>query len=270
MPRPFPGMDPYLEAHWGDVHHRLTTYLCDQLQAELPRDLRARLEERVTVDVPTNGRPIFPDVRVLQQKRSQRTRKGSTNGSAGAFAEPVYVELGAEITEAYIEIRDATSGHKLITVIEVLSSSNKCAGTGRDQYMQKRHELRSGRINLVEIDLLRAGPRPFPFHADLLRVDHLTPYHAWVCRGSTPDKAEVYPIPLDQRLPIIRIPLRQIDKDVSLDLQALIDECYRKGRYEFDLDYQHEPDPPLERADARWADSLLREAGYRKRSKRRR
>jgi hypothetical protein len=23
MPNPFPGMDPYLEAHWSDVHARL-------------------------------------------------------------------------------------------------------------------------------------------------------------------------------------------------------------------------------------------------------
>jgi len=23
MPSPFPGMDPYLEAHWGDIHTRL-------------------------------------------------------------------------------------------------------------------------------------------------------------------------------------------------------------------------------------------------------
>ena len=26
MRSPFPGMDPYLEQFWGDVHHRLITY----------------------------------------------------------------------------------------------------------------------------------------------------------------------------------------------------------------------------------------------------
>lgn len=26
MSSPFPGMDPHLEAHWGNVHHRLITY----------------------------------------------------------------------------------------------------------------------------------------------------------------------------------------------------------------------------------------------------
>jgi hypothetical protein len=50
MPSPFPGMDPYLEESWGDVHHRLITYAADQLQTTLPKDLRARVEERVFVE----------------------------------------------------------------------------------------------------------------------------------------------------------------------------------------------------------------------------
>ena len=48
-------MDPYLEQHWLDVHHRLATYACDQLQRKLPRDLRARIEERVFVESDDEG-----------------------------------------------------------------------------------------------------------------------------------------------------------------------------------------------------------------------
>ena len=40
MNSPFPGMDPYLERHWGDVHQALVTYIRDQLQPSLPDDLR--------------------------------------------------------------------------------------------------------------------------------------------------------------------------------------------------------------------------------------
>ena len=47
---PFPGMNPWLEEHWGDVHTRLTTYACDQLQPRLPSGLRARIEEYVAVE----------------------------------------------------------------------------------------------------------------------------------------------------------------------------------------------------------------------------
>jgi hypothetical protein len=44
MRSPFPGMDPYLEQFWGDVHHRLITYLSDAIQKQLPGDLRARVD----------------------------------------------------------------------------------------------------------------------------------------------------------------------------------------------------------------------------------
>lgn len=36
MASPFPGMDPYLEQFWRDVHARLIIYAADQLQAKLP------------------------------------------------------------------------------------------------------------------------------------------------------------------------------------------------------------------------------------------
>ena len=39
-------MDPWLELHWGDVHHRLVQYAGDALQTRLPEDLFARVEER--------------------------------------------------------------------------------------------------------------------------------------------------------------------------------------------------------------------------------
>jgi hypothetical protein len=29
MNSPFPGMDPYLERHWGDILQRIVTYTCD-------------------------------------------------------------------------------------------------------------------------------------------------------------------------------------------------------------------------------------------------
>ena len=74
---------------------------------------------------------------------------------------------------------------------------------------------------------------------------------------------EYYPIPLRQRLPAIRIPLRRADSDVALDLQALIDECYESGRYGDDIDYREDPEPPLGNDDAKWAEALLREQGRR-------
>jgi hypothetical protein len=44
---PFPGMDPYLEARWSDVHVKLIAFMGETIQPLLPRDLRARGEERL-------------------------------------------------------------------------------------------------------------------------------------------------------------------------------------------------------------------------------
>ena len=77
-------------------------------------------------------------------------------------------------------------------------------------------------------------------------------------RAWTPSKAEVYSCPLRQRLPTVKAPLRPSDPDAMLDLQALIEQCYRRGRYEGDLNYAAEPEPPLAGVDAPWADEMLR------------
>lgn len=94
-----------------------------------------------------------------------------------------------------------------------------------------------------------------------LPPDHLGPYRIGVIRRQPP-RREAYRVPLRERLPIIRIPLRPTDADVHLDIQELIDLSYENGAYE-DIDYRAEPVPPLEADDARWADALLRNAGRR-------
>src|SRR5262245_29026093 len=67
MPSPFPGMDPFLEAHWRDIHARLVIYASDALQGVLPRGLRARVEESILLETPKGlgDHPLFPDVRVV-------------------------------------------------------------------------------------------------------------------------------------------------------------------------------------------------------------
>ena len=40
MKNPFPGMNPWFEEYWRDFHACFLVYGCDQLNAELPPDLR--------------------------------------------------------------------------------------------------------------------------------------------------------------------------------------------------------------------------------------
>ncbi|MFI5381177.1 MAG: DUF4058 family protein [Tepidisphaerales bacterium] len=81
-------------------------------------------------------------------------------------------------------------------------------------------------------------------------------------RAGTHGRVEYFPISLRRRLPIIPIPLRPADKDVTLDLQTLLDQVYRNGRYG-SLDYAKECVPALAGDDAAWVDGLLKKAGRR-------
>jgi hypothetical protein len=162
--------------------------------------------------------------------------------------------------QRWIEILDPTSGNRVVTVIEIFSPTNKDPLRGRAQYLQKQKDYLEGGINLVEIDLLLSGQSTAAF--DPAVFEERTPPHYLVCvrRATTPTRAELYTISLRQRLPRVRIPLRPDDDDVSLDLQAVVTECYDKGRYDR-LDYTRElPSRCLSGDDAAWIERLVAEA----------
>jgi hypothetical protein len=118
-------------------------------------------------------------------------------------------------------------------------------------------------VSLVEIDLLRGGRWTVLVPRDRLPKRLHPPYRVSVYRSWRPFSLEFYHAPLRERLPAIRVPLRQGDPDVALDLQALIDRSYQFGRYER-TNYSAQPEPPFTGDDAAWADALLREKGLRK------
>ena len=268
MPSPFPGMDPYLEAHWRDVHAGLIIYARDALQGQLPTGLRARAEESVLLETPQGlgAHPLFPDVRVVEftSRRDTETRPGA----AVAVAEPRLVEAEPEpFTEPFLEIIDRESGNRVVTVVEFLSPSNKSPGPNREQYLRKQRDLIASDTNLVEIDLNRFGTHTLAVPFVHLGLQDRTPYMVCVRRATRRGKAEIYPMPLWERLPSFRIPLRPDDADVLLDLQSLVDQCYRNGGYEGTLDYAADPDPPLLGGDKVWAGRWLHEKGLRRRRK---
>lgn len=271
MPSPFPGMDPYLEAHWGDIHHCLITYARDQLQGCLPNGLFARTEEHVFVETPEEGgHSIVPDLRVLEKNGAQRGAEGTSRGAVVvAVAEPLVLVVDDPTPQGYVEIREAGLGRRLVTVIEVLGPSNKRAGGElRSKYLKKIYELHDAGVSVVEIDLLRGGDRPLPVAPSRIRKEYRTDYQVVVRPGWNLAEVHIYAVPLRQSLPAFRVPLREKDQPVILDLQTLVDQCYRNGGYEQDLDYEQEPEPRFGRADAEWADALLRKAGRRKKARR--
>jgi hypothetical protein len=268
MKSPFPGMDPYLERHWLDVHQALVTYARDALQPHLPDDLRARMQERVYIESEESIREIFyPDVRIVE--RAPRPTPPATLSAGGAavvaLAEPEIIDLDVQVEplrEAYIEIIDIGSGNRVVTVIEFISPTNKLAGEGRDNYLKKQRDVLAAGASLVEIDLTRRGPREALLPVQRIHTRRRTTYQIWVRRGWRQTKLEYYRAPLNERLPGIRVPLRETDEDVRLDLQELLDQAYVNGRYD-DLDYRNRLEPPLAEDEDAWVDELLRAAGVR-------
>lgn len=268
MKSPFPGMDPYLEAHWGDVHSRLIVYSGDQLRPQLPGDLKVRVEERISVQDPGDDeRPVgyFPDVRITERSP---TGSGAEFGPAAETvvldsAEPILVPRMAEpTTERSLQIIDSRSGNRVVTTIEILSPANKLEGKGRTAYRRKQRELADSGVNLVEIDLLREGTYVLIAPWEAVPNSCRGTYRVAVSRATDPENIEMYRVPLRQRLPTIRIPLRPGDRDAVLNLQSLIDAVYENGGYD-DTDYRSDPVPPLSVEDADWAGTLLREAKLR-------
>ena len=263
MDSPFPGMDPYLEQHWRSVHHRLITYAGDQLQAVLPSRYRVEVEERVFVTgEPDAAGGVSPHVYVVDRgkSRSSSVLAAETLG----VASPVVIELSDEpLTETYLEIVDTTSGNKVVTAIEFVSPTNKQPGDGSELYLRKQREYRAAGVSLVEIDLTRQGDRGLALPLARIPGEHRALYLCCVRRSWQPHRLEAYPAPLDQPLPTIGVPLRQSCSDVPLELQAMLTQCYRNGRYGEDIDYRADPQPPLPPKDLAWSVARLRAKGLR-------
>jgi hypothetical protein len=262
MKSPFPGMDPYLERHWRDVHGTFIVHARAQLTTQLGGGLRARIEQRLIVESPWDeARSIHPDVRIVEHGLLDRGIAPTAN--AAAVAEPLLIPSPDElVAERYIEIIDPASGGKLITAIEFVSPTNKLPGDGREKYLQKQREVLNANVNLVEIDLTRSGHRELGYPLAELPPKYRTTYVTCAWRGFSTRRFEIYRMPLRERLPAIRIPLRDVDPDVVLDIQKLVDQAYDEAGFD-DINYRQPCVPPLDEPDAAWADELLKTAGRR-------
>src|ERR671931_1314680 len=173
MPSPFPGMDPYLEAPdiWPDLHEALAGEIRAELNLLLPHPYYARLEVRPEVGIVDDAGTacrIVPDVAVIKPSDAPTVPATVTVAERHAtFSASVEVIVAAEaLRHQVVEIRAASRGHKLITLIEIVSPSNKRAGVDRRAYLRQQREVLESDASLVEIDLLRAAERLLP-HAEL-------------------------------------------------------------------------------------------------------
>jgi hypothetical protein len=244
-------MDPYLErpSLWPDVHLGLIR----AIQVTLTRLLAPRyfvmVEERTYLAAmdPMSflGRPDAAVVGLPGPAAAGAPP--AAVGPAGSVA-PLVVDLPMidEIRERYLEIRD-TGAAQVITVIEILSPSNKLPGDGRAQYLRKRESVLGSQSNLVEIDLLRSG-QPMPTYRGP-QAD----YRVLVSRAWQRPHAHLYAFGVQELIPACPIPLRRGEDEPMLDLGDLLHRSYDEARYDLRIDYGRPPDPPLPQETAAWA-----------------
>ncbi|MCS6849298.1 MAG: DUF4058 family protein [Anaerolineae bacterium] len=261
MPSPFPGMNPYFEHPriWEDFHANLAAEIQRQLAPRLRPKYYAALTPRVTYDEiiiegppPTKPEAIKPDVGIYRAEAPS----GSLAGAAVVASSPpimAQVPVQEPITLHSIEICEVGTD-ALVTAIEILSPVNKRPGhEAFDEYAKKRRHLMRAPVNLLEIDLLRAGVR-MPVLTELPDA----PYFIFLHRAFVAGQVEVWPVALQQPIPVVPVPLREPDPDVPLDLTRAIHTIYDELSYDMRIDYKQDPPPPpLAPADQAYVDQLL-------------
>jgi hypothetical protein len=252
MPSPFPGMDPFIESQrWKDFHGTIVPVFRELLVPNLRPAYICDVDEYVFLIAETGDveRHVGPDISVVDDE-------GTIDAGRQEFVatlEPRLMTLAKlpQTEQKYLRIRSSDDG-ELVTVIELLSPTNKSRGEGQQEYLRKRSEYAMSPAHIVEIDLLRGGQR-LPFEESLPKADFLVS----VARASLRPHAEVYAWRLRDPLPIIPIPLKERDPDVPLDLQSALTQVYDKAGYDYSLRYDRDIQPPLSSADQEWVESIL-------------
>jgi hypothetical protein len=251
-------MDPYLEgSSWMSVHGQLIAEIARQLAPKLRPRYLAEMTERFVLEMPADvavtTTTIYPDVGVADTGRMPPDH-GSTAGVTAPLQ--LATAMPAAVPQFSVVIRDRAN-RQPVTAIEVLSPTNKY-GEGRYEYLTKRHGLLHSTAHLLEIDLLREGHR-LPMQQPLPSV----PYFIFLSRAEIRPLTEIWPITLQDRLPVVPVPLLPGDADVLLDVQLGFSTIYDQLGYDLAVDYAQPPEIPLEPDVTTWADQLLRAARLR-------
>jgi hypothetical protein len=256
-------MDPYIEACglWAGFHGHLIEAIYRAIAKVLPREYTIDTGVRAYVVVMgPEGKDeslAVPDLGVTESApaRKPRKKKGGLAVAGAAESVPMQAFIAEDFKERFVEIYAELEERVLVTCIEVLSPSNKRAGTeGWTEYERKRQAMLLGRANFLEIDLLRGGKR-FP----MLTPWPDSPYALLVSRAFDAPHCRVWLGDFRRPLPSIPVPLLYPEPDLTLEVQPLLDDIYSVGRYEDRIDYNRPLIPPLSEADAAWVHDLLKD-----------
>ncbi|RMG05691.1 MAG: DUF4058 family protein [Cyanobacteria bacterium J055] len=261
MPSLFPGMNPYLEqpAFWASFHTRLLVAIADELAPRLRPNYYIEVETQtyqIQDDCEDELLVGIPDAAVLSARSSPDMGEDAALETGGILTQkrPQSIALPMPVTvkSRYLEVREMGSD-AVITVLEVLSPTNKQKGAGRTIYERKRSRILGSASHLVEIDLLR-GHSPMA----MLGTVEPTDYRIIVSRSQQRPQADLYGFSLREPIPGFPLPLKPEDEEPIVDLQAIVTGVGDRARYDDRIDYrQPVPPPQLSPSDRLWVEELL-------------
>jgi hypothetical protein len=156
---------------------------------------------------------------------------------AGPYQARVRERCYRDEPEQYVEIvRPSNEG--LVTLVDVVSPSNKTTSAGREAYLSTRQQAKATGASLVEIDLVLQGQPTLEFSRDGLPP---WDYAVTVVRVSSPERYEIYTATLQKRLPRFRLPLAAGDRDSVVDLQSVFARCYDQADFGDRINYRDAP-----------------------------
>jgi hypothetical protein len=245
-------MNPYLEQPdaWPDFHSAFSSHARDDLAERVGDNYFVKIEMQLyRRELPEDHLRHFgeSDLGIGQIPQPRE----SSSPSSCVLSAPVRLTLPTVVTErhTWLEIR-ARDDRRLVTVLELLSPSNKAAGPDHEDYLRKRNRILRSQTHLVEIDFRRGGHRPRP--PALPPCD----YYALVSRTEDRPELGFWPIRLRDPLPTIPVPLAAPDPDVLLDLQTLLHRIYDRAHYNRFI-YANQPEPALSSEDQEWARQFI-------------
>jgi len=214
MPSPFPGMNPYLEHAqvWADFPNTFITRLRAMLLPLVLPKYYVQMEENLYRLDTTDGDlqlVRISDVDTAEYDAGARPIQQPTNALLPRMSKVVIPEL-LEQRFCFLEVVERDS-EKVVTVIELLSPSNKTQDPDREKYLEKQRSLIESGVNYVELDLRRAGVK-LP-----LRGRPKSDYYALISRPADRPNADCCSFGIRDALPSIPIPLQPDDHEVAIE-----------------------------------------------------
>jgi hypothetical protein len=224
MKSPFLGMNPWLEGYlWLDVQQALASVISEMIAPLIAPKYVTHIAPTMIMDYDPVSEIGITYPKITPEPNSE-------------FIDDIPFKLPIKSRTYVVELRDAAN-NKLITAIEILSPVNK-RNPNLIDYRKKIDDLHKRGVHVIEIDLLRRGTRPFS------SKKVLSHYQMMLLRAQL-NNALIWSVNIQDKLPVLPVPLRAPDLDVFLDLGNAMDIIFERSLYYLSIDYAKDPAPPV-------------------------